>query len=716
MPHEWSTLHGNLIVDNSSALVDGSGGHHQNVRWTYVHMGGSVIIDPHIGFYRNPPSGAKCRWSTNYGEHEPHHFNKKMLTMPSRELYLWNDSKLKTVADMYKQRFWQDLKSLTRPNTFVDLYEYFDAATLWYAGAYNLWNLMNMLVTEAHQRWPSVLAHWKEEIDKWVHGLLYEWNGFEHNQNALRQWDNRSDPLVDVRFNEMFNVGFDEMGPQETAILRDSLINQFYFLTGRVPYVGPTTYPHYPRPFDNITTLPVRSATASSDTSSSKAIVIVSSDNRSTSKPPSPELANSNEDNQPPQQPSPPASLASIPEEASADVEPIRPAKQNETTKDVVTEITIDKVATEAELAQNDSSFRDRKDSNGSTDALFLSLSPSRREVSGRHLSVQSAPDEQSEPMLGTATHSSPAKPHHQQRISAKSPSPSSKLRGKGKQGLPGPWRLQHKSPPRNNPCPPYHPTTGATPPHNMHTNPPSHMPSGLPNNLPPHPGMMSSPSGTPRHPYLNGFVPFGPPPPPGAGMGTVMGPAMPFHNQLPMQRPLVGHQNFSQGMPAPPMGLSNGNSPFQQPGVHQEYQPRQNSNKAGVPGGQKSNRRNSNVSNGSRKVRDDPVHGAIYSLRDPGPRKNSNSSSSRRPSFANVNVKCSNADLQSGDFSQLFNQTFRECACPTCDEATRSVYVKHLNKNLQVAQVREILFMYLGYLNPLAVLPKRACQGALVV
>lgn len=724
MPHEWAILNGNLLVDNSAALMDGSGGYHHNVRWTYVHMDGGVIIDPHVGFYRNPPPNAKCRWSTNYGEREPHNFNKNMLTMPGRELWLWNDNKLKTVADQYKQKFWKDLKTLERPKTFLDLYEYFDAGTLWYAGAYNLWNLMNMLVTEAHQRWPAVLDHWKDEIEQWVHGLLYEWEGFEHNQNALQKWDQRGDPLVDVEFNEMFNVGFDKLGPAETTILRDVLINHFYLLTGQVPHVGLPSYPYYPRPFDNVATPPVRPPPAvavSSNGSSSKAIVIASSDipKRSTTKSPSRQasLHNPREENHSPQQPSPPASLTSIPEEAGPEtVKPCSPAEKIEATKEDVSETAIPKVVTDAGSVQADPAIRDRKDSNGSLDAMFFHPSqPIRLEVSDRQLSTRSAPDQPSESMLGTvAAKKSPAKPHHQKQTPAKSSSPSnlSKFKGKGKQS---PWRLQRRSPPRHTSCPPYHPT-GATPPRNKNTGLPSHVPSaGVPNNLPPHPGTVSGPPGPPPYPQQGGFLPLGPPPPFGAGIGPVVGHAMPFQNQLPMQQhPPMGQQNFNQGIsPQQPMGFPNTTPPFQQHGV-QDFQARHNTSNGSFPGGQRSSRRNSNASSASRKVRDDPVHGAIYSLRESGPRKNSNGSSSRRPTV--VGIQCNNTDLQSRPINQLFSQRFRECPCPVCDEATRSIYVKGLTLNPQVHQVREMLFMYFGYLAPLAVMPKRHSHEAVVV
>lgn len=713
MPHDWSLLNGNLIVDNSAALMDGSGGYHGPVRWTYVHLQSGVMIDPHVGFYRNPPPNAKCRWSTNNGEKEPHHFNKNLLEMPSRQLWLWNDTKLKTVADQYKQKFWRDLKSLTRPNTFFDLYEYFDSATLWYSGAYNLWNLINMLVTETHQRWPAVLDHWKKETDDWVHSLLYEWKGFKYNQNALKKWDGRSDPVIDVRFNEMFNVGLDELGPQEVAILRDALIANFYHLTGQVPYLPPPTYPYYPRPFDNVTTAPIRLADTSSKATSSKAVVIVSSDAQEcpTSKSPAPEIEaeNTNDEQDTPQKPSPPASLASIPEEADAEAGPHSHAEklplEAENTQGTAAETAIPEITTEPAPVPTDSSAHGRKDSNASTDALFFNPSPMRLQVSGRHMSVQSAPDEESEPMIGTAAKTSLAESH--QHASMANSSSSSTSRGKVKKG---PWRLQHKSPPRNNSCPPFNPT-GATPPRNMHIGLPPYLPFGTSSNMPPNPCLMSGLSGMPPAPP-SGFIPFGTPRPHGVGIGHPMGPEMPFHSQLPPQHIPMGQQNFNQGPPPQPVGFQNTHPPFQQSGV-QDYQARLNNN-GGHMASQKSTRRNSTISNGSRKVRDDPVHGAIYSLREPGPRKNSSSSSGRRPSFTKVH--CNNADLQFREFSQLLNHKFRECPCSTCDEATRSIYIKGFVQNLQSSQIQEGLFTYFGYLSPVAVTPKKSCKTALVV
>lgn len=808
MPHEWSLLNGNLLVDNSAALMDGSGGYHHNVRWTYVYTDSGVVIDPHVGFYRNPPPDAKCRWSTNYGEREPHGFNKSMLTMPERDLWLWNDNKLKTVADQYKQKFWKDLKSLVRPNTFLDLYDYFDAGTLWYAGAYNLWNLMNMLVTEAHQRWPVVLDQWKIDIEAWVRGLLYEWDGFEYNQNALTKWDMRGDPLVDVRFNEMFNVNFDEMGPPETTILRDVLVNHFYLLTGEVPCVGRPSYPYYPRPFGNDALPPVKTPPSRSDSSlssSSKAIVIVSSDmakrsssdvpKRSTTQTPSRQasLQHPSQQDQSPQQPSPPASLTSIPEEA---IQPSSPADKVEAAKEAVAETTLPKleVVTEAKPVQDDLAIRDRKDSNGSLDAVFYNSSPGPHlTVSGRHLSTRSAPEEPSEPMLGTTAAAtakkSPAKTHQlkQQQTPSKSSSPSHSFKSKGKGKPPGPWRLDHKSPPRNTSGPPYHqpiqggtpprksntsgphqPSGAATPPRNAHTGPPSYVPSPavVPNHLPPHPAMMSGPPGVPLGPHppqLHGLAPaLGPPPPPfgASGMGPAMGPAMPFQNQLPVQqRPPMGQPTFHQGMPPqPPVVFPNATPPFQHgtprfphaipPFPHQQqhgapdFQARQHStNSGGFPGGgggQKSNRRDSSLSNASRKVRDDPVHGAVYSLRDSGPRKKSNGSSTRRPSL--VSNLCRNHELEALPIHQLFPQTFRECPCSKCDEASRSIYVKGLSVDPQARQpgkdmhqakemlkvytqsseemhyAREILSMYFGYLSPLVIFPKRHITEAVLV
>lgn len=725
MSREWSIISGNLIVDNSAAFMDGSGGYHGNVRWTYVHVVNGVIIDPHVGFYRNPPPNAKCRWSTDDGKRQPNNFDKAHMNMPPRQLWLWDDNELQTVADKYKQTFWQDLKSLTRPNTFHDLYEFFDSATLWENGAYNLWNLMNMLVTEAHQRWPAVLAYWKKEIDEWVHALLYEWPGCEDNQNALKQWNGHSDPLVDVRFNDNYNanVALDELSPQEAAMLRDELINSFYKLTGQVPRLPPRTYPYLPRDFDVATMPPVQSVAASSEAppakvSPSKAIVIVRSGDSKSPTGASPismaETSGCNEETQGSQHPSPPTSLASIPEEAGADVEPPTPATEKlETSDEPTAEIVAPQTVTEPASVQPDNAVRDLcQGSNDSIDAVSCNPSTCRLEESGRQMSVHSAPDEESESMLGAVVGVSPARSHKPQPSSAKSPNQKDEQ---------GPWRLHRKSPPRNVPCPVYNPPVAPLPRSTMPDPPPpsTYLAPGMSSYMssqPPHPNVVQGLSGPLSHPPQNGFVPFATPPSAGApSAGPFMGPWMPFHNHLPTHRGPIGQQQqfISQGLPPQAMSVQPPYQPVQQPGVP-DQQARYNNNGA-LAGSQKSLRRNSTVSNGSRKVRDDPIHGAIYSLRDPrsGPRRNSNTELGHRPS--SVTGQCKNGQLI-GHFNELFNQTFAECPCKNCDAASRSIYIKYLSPKCQSRQIQDTLSSYFGYLSVESVMPRRFCKEALVM
>lgn len=762
MTFEWSNVNGNLLVDNSVATMDGSGGYHGPVQWSYIHLrDGVVIVDPSVGFYRNPPPDAQCRWSTNNGRNPPQHFDKKQLHMPRRELTVWNDDRLKTAADKYKKKFWRELKTLTRPNTFLDLYNYFDAVTLWFAGAYNLWNMINMLVTEAHQRWPALLEEWKQTVDKWVHELLYEWDGFAYNQNALKQWNGRGDPLTTIPFNHMYNVGFEDLGPQETNLLREALFAQYYLLTDRVPYVPTHVFPYYPRPFDGVPTAP-------SDTTSKAAGVhskLPSSG--SLPKPAKPTICCT--EPQVPHHPSPSATLTSIPEEAeNGKVETVIIDTVSNTSSSIdkvestntKSEVPVPEVDTK-ETASQSENIRDRKDSNGSTDEMFFNsrLSFNQVEARDRQLSVNSAPDEESEPMLSTTadiktciTSEAPTilkdtdRPKHTfpQKLD------TSALDQTNKQGS---YRGNRKSPARNGPIqrrpsantPLYRPTNqipqqgprmGISPPHIQGPSPP-HLHFGTSNGIPPPPPSFG-PGMTGMPPNSNHFPHLGPSPPHGAGMlhmGPPMGPPAAFHDQLPIpphsmdQSQFNHHHHHHQRHPShiSPQYIS-----LQNPGPlsHQRngytYQSKKDNNSQG---GIKNtgNRHDSFNSNESHKVRDDPVHGAVYILRQPETRKNSNASSGRRSSIANSleaehgrtgpQNQCNNSLLaEFRDYNELFNRSFRECSCHRCDEATRSVYVKHFDENLKDHQIKDILMKHFEELSPSYIQLKSSGKAALVV
>lgn len=237
--------------------------------WAYVVGNDGVkTIEPALTFYLNPPPNSRCRWSTDDGCLPPNHIisdhNVSENGMPPRELVDWNDDNVQSKVEQYRDRYWEQLKFLVRPNTFEDLYDLFDSSTLWHNGAYNLWKLVNALVTLAHDQFPYVLQDWKNFIEEVIcetfrpiagsrlvrHNNVNN-NGYNnqilHNQHVLAGWDRIVDPLILLQHTSFPIFNLPSMNVQQHGLLRELLICEHIMLTGTESPIP--QYYNYPRPF-----------------------------------------------------------------------------------------------------------------------------------------------------------------------------------------------------------------------------------------------------------------------------------------------------------------------------------------------------------------------------------------------------------------------------------------------------------------------------------
>lgn len=240
--------------------------------WTYVVGNDGVkTIEPALTFYLNPPPNSRCRWSTDDGCLPPNHivFDGRVSEngMPSRELVDWNDDTVQSKVEQYRDRYWEELKFLVRPNTFEDLYDLFDSSTLWHNGAYNLWKLVNALITLAHDEFPCVLQDWKNFLEQVVYETFRPIaginlgrhnnvnntannNGYNnqilHNQHVLAGWDRVVDPLVLLQHTSFPFWNLPSMNIQQHGLLRELLICEHIMLTGTKSPIP--QYYNYPRP------------------------------------------------------------------------------------------------------------------------------------------------------------------------------------------------------------------------------------------------------------------------------------------------------------------------------------------------------------------------------------------------------------------------------------------------------------------------------------
>ncbi|KUI62140.1 hypothetical protein VP1G_09254 [Cytospora mali] len=721
--------------------------------WTYVKgRNGIMMIEPVVGFYFNPPPGAKCRWSTDNGRHEPQHLRFGQQ-LPKRHLVLWNDAKLENEAAVYREKYWEDMKTLTAPKHFEDLYEYFDGLTIWLQGAANMWNLVNLLVADAQTNWQEHEKRIASECNTWILDWLESFPTSQFNRDKLIRWNQKTDIITAVTTQYDWMNDLRDLDMVGQNILRECFLFHYKRLTGENPVSACFNHraadaPPEPAP---------ASATAPAVTEDA---VIDSTDVSPKSLP------NGQPDFKVGTSPS--QSLATIPEHASPTKASVKaqgltidtiastkiPKHTVSAPATAVPHVTITPQASgEAEdiLAQKNGSNSINKES-FNRQALGEQF-----EVKTRQLSAQSAPEEKPEPILSALTDndsqpraasttleltglenkdapsrntafnkplvvSSGIRPNYDMnqpssRTALKSPPRGPRLRRQGVAPIPTYQVSQHPMVQQGTPM-------GPPPSLHQHMMPP----------FGPHNGMQQPPAGfgPPPQPHgmpppLNGLPPQGPPPP-GVGMPP-MGPSgVPFQNQFPIPPSRTDMPPFKkpQGHPmtAPPQYTAQQNvgAPLYQPHGYIQQQPQhQSGHFNGNRQVSQNGRRNSVNSSGSRKLRDDPIHGPVYALNprknsntSSGPRRSSNASSEqmfRRPSHG----KCVN-QRSYHNTDDLFTQTFDECPCQRCVEASRSVFVKNVDPELGEHKIRAILMRYLSAWDPRCVRPKSHNRSALVV
>lgn len=196
-----------------------------------------TMTEPVVGFYFNPPDGAKCRWSTDNGLREPQHlpFGSQL---PRRALVLWDDEKLENEAAYYRQKYWEDMKTLTAPQRFEDLYEYFDGVTIWMHGAINLWNLINLLAADAHTNWQEHERRVATECNDWILDWLENFPAAQFNRDSLIRWNQKTDILTAVITHYDWVNDLKDLDMVGQNIMRECLLFHYERLTGKKPPVA----------------------------------------------------------------------------------------------------------------------------------------------------------------------------------------------------------------------------------------------------------------------------------------------------------------------------------------------------------------------------------------------------------------------------------------------------------------------------------------------
>ncbi|KAK7425835.1 hypothetical protein QQZ08_007684 [Neonectria magnoliae] len=142
-----------------------------------------------VGFYTNPKVGAKAIFSTIDGQRI---FRKMSHLLPQRRIHLWNRDEIQSVCNSIRKVFWQHMREMRQPQSWDDLWQFFDASDLYHYGALNLWNMVNTLFDENKIIFTDVAKENALHIGRWAD----EWAMKESNKTKLREWDSSQGPLL----------------------------------------------------------------------------------------------------------------------------------------------------------------------------------------------------------------------------------------------------------------------------------------------------------------------------------------------------------------------------------------------------------------------------------------------------------------------------------------------------------------------------------------
>ncbi|RNJ60974.1 hypothetical protein D7B24_005063 [Verticillium nonalfalfae] len=140
-------------------------------------------------FYTEPPEDLKAIFSTKNGQLKPRRLEH---VLPRRELKLWDAEKIQNTANSVRKKFWANMRTMSEPKAWADLYDYFDAHDIYYEGALNLWNLICQLWQENQNLLTDLYRTMSCEISIWAD----EWLEQPGHKEALLAWD--AEETIDI--------------------------------------------------------------------------------------------------------------------------------------------------------------------------------------------------------------------------------------------------------------------------------------------------------------------------------------------------------------------------------------------------------------------------------------------------------------------------------------------------------------------------------------
>lgn len=155
--------------------------------------------EPPVEFFTQLPKHSTAVFSTVF-DTRPF----RLIENPTRERkgYYWWAAEIQRVCDELRRNLPDVCRTIETPQSYWDLYKYFDAYDIYYRGAQNLWNVINTLIFENEYAQRIVENEQKMEIERFM--PLFEHLASEllrrpGMQNKLLTWDrNRQQDVLKV--------------------------------------------------------------------------------------------------------------------------------------------------------------------------------------------------------------------------------------------------------------------------------------------------------------------------------------------------------------------------------------------------------------------------------------------------------------------------------------------------------------------------------------
>ncbi|VUC20201.1 unnamed protein product [Clonostachys rosea] len=180
-----------------------------------------------VGFYVNPPRTAEAMFSTLNGS-MPFKFMHHVL--PTRHLHLWSRDEIQEVCNSLRKVHWASMKRMQKPESWDDLWKYFDAHDLYHGGAINLWNVLNTLYDENEIIFKDLRVQTAVIVGNWLDAWLAEGG----NQSKLIAWTQGQGPILDI-LSDRDRASIGDIEDEVVPLLENALFYRRDLLLGSGP-------------------------------------------------------------------------------------------------------------------------------------------------------------------------------------------------------------------------------------------------------------------------------------------------------------------------------------------------------------------------------------------------------------------------------------------------------------------------------------------------